>query len=143
MRIEGAKRFDAPREAVWDALVDPQLLADFLPGIRELDVVDDEHWNAVMKLPLTPVSLKLHFELRERARPDRAVLRARGKRLGASANVDTAFDLAPDGGGTQMGWSAEIELGGTLRGLRSGLRPVAQQQAERFLGRLEQRLAGR
>jgi carbon monoxide dehydrogenase subunit G len=140
VRIEGTKRLAAPREEVWDALVDPELLADFLPGMQSLAVADESHWTAEMRLPRSPVSLRLQFELRERRRPDHAVLHAQGKRLGASATADTSFDLAADGDGTEMRWSADIAFGGTLRRLESLVRPIAQQQAERFLDRLERRL---
>jgi uncharacterized protein len=142
VHIEGTKRFAAPPTRVWDALVDPALLAGFLPGIQSLEVADESHWSAVMRLPMSPLSLKLDFKLDERVRPDRALLHARGKRLGGSAEVETSFDLAPAGQGTDMSWAADIELGGTLRRLSSVLRPVAQQQAERFLGRLEGRVGG-
>ena len=144
MRIEGTRRFQAPREVVWDALVDPQLLGDFLPGIRELDVADASHWTAVMRLPFSPVSLKLAFELRERRRPYRALLHACGKRLGAGAEVETSFELVEADGATRMEWRADVELTGALRRVGGGmLRPVAQQQAERFLDRLDQQIAGR
>ena len=143
MRIEGTRRFDAPREAVWDALVDPHLLADFLPGMQGLEVADASNWTAVMKLPLSPVSLKLAFQLLERRRPERAVLHARGKRLGAGADVSTAFDLSDDGGATAMRWHADVELTGALRRIGGGaLRPVAQKQAKRFLDRLEEQVTG-
>ena len=142
MRIEGTRRFDAPRETVWDALVDPHLLADFLPGIRELEVADASHWTAVMKLPLSPVSLKLDFEVRERRRPDHALLHARGKRLGAGADVASSFALSADGVGTRIEWHADVELTGALRGLGGGaLRPIAEQQADRFLDRLDEQIA--
>lgn len=140
MQIGGTKQFAAPPERVWDALVDPALLADFLPGMQSLEVVDETHWSAVMRLPASPVSLTLHFELRERLRPDRALLIAQGKRLGGTARVETAFDLVAAGDGTDMTWAAEVALGGTLSRLGTMLRPIAQQQAERFLDRLERTL---
>jgi uncharacterized protein len=140
MHIEGVKRFAAPRERVWDALVDPELLAGFLPGVQSLDVYDDAHWAALMRLPHSPVSLTVEFELRERARPERAVLDARGKRFGAALTAHTAFDLAPDGEETEMTWAADIDFGGALKRVTPVLRPVAQQQAERFLDRLNRRL---
>jgi uncharacterized protein len=143
VHIEGVKRFVAPRERVWDALVDPELLADFLPGVQSLDVYDDAHWAALMRLPHSPVSLTVDFELRERVRPDRALLEARGKRFGAALTAHTSFDLAPDGdSGTEMAWGADIEFGGALKHITPMLRPVAQQQAERFLDRLDRRLSG-
>jgi carbon monoxide dehydrogenase subunit G len=143
VHIEGVKRFVAPRERVWDALVDPELLADFLPGLQSLDVYDDAHWAALMRLPHSPVSLTVDFELRERVRPDRALLEARGKRFGAALTAHTSFDLAQDGdGGTEMAWGADIEFGGALKHITPMLRPVAQQQAERILDRLDRRLRG-
>jgi hypothetical protein len=140
VHIEGVKRFAAPPDRVWDALVDPELLADFLPGVQSLDVYDDAHWAALMRLPHSPVSLTVEFELRQRSRPDRAVLEARGKRFGASVNAQTSFDLAADGDGTEMAWGADIDFGGALKHLAPMLRPVAQQQAQRFLDRLDRRL---
>ena len=142
MRIEGTRSFAAPRGQVWDALVDPQLLGEFLPGLESLQIKDETHWSAVMRLPLSPISLDLNFELAERSRPDHAVLTAKGKRLGASANVRTNFDLSEAAAGTKMAWFAEVELGGMLGRLAPAMKPVAQHQAEKFLDKLEQKLAG-
>jgi carbon monoxide dehydrogenase subunit G len=142
VHIEGVKRFAATRERVWDALVDPELLARFLPGVQSLDVYDEAHWAALMKLPHSPVSLTVEFELRERNRPERALLEARGKRFGASVHARTSFDLAAgDPDATEMAWSADIDFGGALKRVTPMLRPVAQQQAERFLDRLDRRLS--
>ena len=140
MRIEGTRDFAAPREQVWDALVDPQLLGEFLPGLESLNVRDETHWSAVMRLPLSPISLNLDFELVERDRPGHALLRAKGKRMGASADVRTNFDLAPAGDATAMAWWADVELGGMLGRLAPAMRPVAQHQAEKFLDKLERKL---
>ena len=141
MRIEGTRSFAAPRERVWDALVDPQLLSEFLPGLESLKIADETHWSAVMRLPMSPISLDLNFELVERSRPDHAVLAAKGKRLGASADVRTTFDLAEAETGTTMTWFADVELGGMLGRLAPAMRPVAQRQAEKFLDKLEQKIA--
>jgi carbon monoxide dehydrogenase subunit G len=140
VQIGGTRQFAAPREQVWDALVDPQLLSQFLPGLESLKVSDETHWSAAMRLPMSPISLNLDFELVERRRPDHALLSAQGKRLGASANVRTTFDLEGAGEGTAMTWSADVQLGGMLGRLAPAMRPVAQHQAERFLDKLEQRL---
>jgi carbon monoxide dehydrogenase subunit G len=140
VRIEGTREFEALREQVWDALVDPELLAEFLPGLDSLKVRDETHWSAVMRLPHSPISLTLAFELLERRRPEHALLEAAGKRLGASATVRTTFALAEADGRTAMTWFADVELGGMLGRLAPAMRPVAQQQAERFLDKLEKRL---
>jgi uncharacterized protein len=138
--IGGTREFAAARERVWDLLVDPEVLADFLPGVRSLDVEDASHWSAEMRLPKSPVALTLDFELVERTPPEHALLRAKGKRLGASVDVCTAFDLTDAGGHTVMAWSAEIDLGGLLNRLAPAIEPVAERQASKFLDDFERRL---
>ncbi len=141
MVIGGTREFAAARERVWELLVDPEVLADFLPGVQSLDVKDPSHWSAEMRLPKAPVALTLHFELVEERPPEHALLRAKGKRLGASVDVHTAFDLTDAGGRTAMAWSADIDLGGMLNRLAPAVEPVAERQAAKFLDDLERRLA--
>jgi carbon monoxide dehydrogenase subunit G len=46
--------------------------------------------------------------------PEHARLQARGKSLGGRITVDSSFDLAPDGAGTLMRWTAEVHATGVL-----------------------------
>jgi carbon monoxide dehydrogenase subunit G len=138
--IGGTREFNAPRERVWELLVDPKVLIDFLPHVQDLHVSDDTHWSAEMRLPKSPVALTLNFELVEQTPPEHALLNAKGKRLGASVDVRTAFDLTDVEGATAMAWSADIGLGGMLNRLAPALQPVAERQAVKFLDDLERRL---
>ena len=141
MVIGGTREFNAPRERVWELLVDPEVLADFLPGVESLAVKDASHWSADMRLPKSPVALKLHFELVDQQPPEHALLKAKGKKLGASVDVRTAFDLTDVEGRTAMAWSADIDLGGMLNRLAPAIEPVAERQAAKFLDDLERRLS--
>jgi carbon monoxide dehydrogenase subunit G len=138
--IGGTREFSAPRERVWTLLVDPEALIDFLPHVQGLDLKDDTHWSAEMRLPMSPLALTLNFELVEQTPPEHALLNAKGKRLGASVDVRTAFDLTEIDGTTAMAWSADINLGGMLNRLAPALQPVAERQAVKFLDDLERRL---
>ena len=142
MVIGGTREFNAPRERVWQLLVDPKVLIDFLPHVQDLNVADDTHWSAEMRLPKSPFALTLNFELVEQTPPEHALLNAKGKRLGASVDVRTAFDLTDVEGTTAMAWSADIGLGGMLNRLAPALQPVAERQAVKFLDDLERRLGG-
>jgi len=138
--IGGTREFAAPRRRVWELLVDPEVLADFLPGVQSLHVEDASHWSAEMRLPKSPVALTLDFHLVEEQPPEHALLKAAGKRFGASVDVRTAFDLADADGSTAMAWSADIDLGGLLSRFAPALEPVAQRQAAKFLDDLDRRL---
>jgi carbon monoxide dehydrogenase subunit G len=138
--IGGTREFAAARERVWELLVDPHVLADFLPGVESLEVTNPRHWSAAIRLPMSRVSLPLAFELVEQARPEHALLKAHGRRFGASVDVRTAFDLTEAAGRTAMVWSADIDLGGMLNRLAPAIEPVAERQAAKFLDDLERRL---
>src|SRR5439155_20446560 len=55
MKIEGDYTFEAPRDVVWDVLLDPQLLAKVLPGCEGLDPLGNDQYKAVLKIQIGPV----------------------------------------------------------------------------------------
>lgn len=137
MHIEGERRFDAPPDAVYRALTDPDELGKAFSVIERIDA-DGADWTVFVRLPV-PGSprLKLPVRLEELRDGEHARLRAQGKTLGGRISVDSSFDLAPAGAGTLMRWSADIDASGIFKGLGSqALAPVAEQHADRALGRL-------
>lgn len=138
MRIEGERKFAASREAVFEALTDPELLASMVPGVERVEVESPDRWTASVASPLGKgLSVPLQFELAERRPPERASLHAKGASMGAKIAMTTSFDLGEAPEGTRMRWSAEIRLGGLLRALDGpGFEPVARRQAEKSLDRL-------
>ncbi len=141
MHIEGEKRFDAPPGAVYRALVDPDELGGAFSAIERVDA-DGDDWTVVVRPPV-PGAFRLKFSvhLDELRDSEHARLRAWGKSLAGRISVDSTFDLEPNGEGTLMRWSAEVDAAGLFSGLGSqALGPVATQQADRALGRIEESL---
>jgi carbon monoxide dehydrogenase subunit G len=90
-----------------------------------------------------PGAFRLRFSVRfeELREPEHARLIAWGKSLGGRISLDSSFELEPDGTGTAMRWQADVDAAGIFSGLGSqALGPVATQQAERALDRLERGL---
>jgi carbon monoxide dehydrogenase subunit G len=137
VHIEGEKRFAAPPAEIYRALTDPEALENAFSVIEHVEA-DGPRWTLVVRLPVPGgFRLMLSVHLDELREPEHARLRASGKSLGGRIAVDTSFDLAPDGEGTLMRWSAAIEAGGVFRALGSqSLAPLAKQHAERSLDRL-------
>ena len=141
MRIEGERRFAAKPEDVYRALTDPQQLGEAFAAIEHVEAEGND-WNMVVRPPF-PGGFRLRFsvhldELRE---PEHARLRAWGKSLGGRISVDSRFDLASEGDGTLMRWSAEVDAAGLFTGLGSqSLGAVAKLHADRALGRLARSL---
>jgi carbon monoxide dehydrogenase subunit G len=142
MKIEGTRAFAAPPETVFAALVDPELVASTIPGVQEFTIESSERWHGVVRLPIGP-KITFSFELVERVEPSRARLQAQGKTFGSTVRVDTLFDLAPaDGGGTLMGYQAEVTLSGVLGRLSDpALKPIAELQVSGVMRAVEKRIA--
>lgn len=144
MRIEGVRRFDAPPEAVYRSLTDPDEMAEAFSAIERIDAEPDE-WTVTARPPF-PGGFRLKFSVRldDLREPDHARLLAWGKSLGGRISIESSFDLEPDGAGTIMRWSAEIDAAGILSGLSSqALGPAATHQADRALERLERALGAK
>jgi carbon monoxide dehydrogenase subunit G len=137
MHIEGERRFDAPPDEVYRALTDPDALGKAFSLIERVEA-DGVDWTVVVRPPVPGgFRLKLSVHLEELREAEHARLRAWGKSLGGRISIDSSFDLAPDGPGTLMRWSADIDAAGTFRGLGSqSLAPAAKQHADRALVRL-------
>lgn len=144
MRIEGERRFDAPPEAVYRALTDPDEMAEAFSAIERIDAEAGE-WTVIARPPF-PGGFRLRFSVRldELRQNEHARLLAWGKSLGGRISIDSSFDLEPDGAGTLMRWAAEVDAAGIFTGLGSqSLGPVATHQAERALDNLAESLLPR
>ena len=47
MHFEGNHILEAPREAVWELLIDPDVLARISPGVKELSHEEGDRYKAV------------------------------------------------------------------------------------------------
>lgn len=144
MRIQGERRFEAPPEAVYRALTDPDAMASAFSAIERIESASDE-WTVIARPPF-PGAFRLRFSVRleDLREAEHARLQAWGKSLGGRISIDSDFELAEDAGGTLMRWQAEVDAAGIFAGLGSqALGPVATAQAERALDRLEKGLTAR
>jgi carbon monoxide dehydrogenase subunit G len=136
--VRGERRFAASRERVFALLADPDVVCSAIPAVRSHRVVDDDHFEAKVKLPvrLAP-SLTIRFEILERRPSEHAAIHAHG----GGANVTSRFDLHEQDGATLMEWQAEFDVGGVLgRLVGHGLDGVATRQATRMLDAVERAL---
>jgi carbon monoxide dehydrogenase subunit G len=142
MEVAGEAEFDAPREAVWKAVIHPDTLAATLPGVASVSVFDETHWSADVRIHLgrLPIRMRVAVEIVDQREGEHARLQARGRGVGGSLTVDTSFNLADNEAGTHRRWSADVVLGGP--GGRMGshlLRPLVDRQVARLLGTIRER----
>jgi uncharacterized protein len=143
VRIHGEQRFDAPPGAVYEALTDPDAMAEAFSAIERIDAEQGE-WTVLIRPPVPGLRPRFSVRFEDLREGEHARLRAWGKSLGGRISVESSFDLEADGSGTLMRWRAEVDGAGIFNGLASQrLAPVATQQAERALGRLARELGAK
>jgi carbon monoxide dehydrogenase subunit G len=143
VKVAGERGFEAPREAVWRVLNDPAAMAAMMPGVESFDVQDDRHWRANVKIPLGlgVLGLTMNMEKTEEREPEFASLAIKGNGVGAILSMTTAFNLSDEGGGTKMGWEAEVRIAGPVGSMgQRVLQPIVNQQVQHVLAALDEQV---
>ena len=151
LNVNGSFDFDARVESVYEALLDPAILASAMPGSQHLDRVAPDRYHGIMTVGLGPVSaaeFSLGVDIQD-AEPNagyRMAVDARGS-LGFVVGTATV-KLAPrPGGGTTMRYNADLHVGGTIaavgqRLLDSAGRVMSAQGLKALNRQLKRRLDG-
>ncbi|HWO89575.1 MAG TPA: molybdopterin cofactor-binding domain-containing protein, partial [Gemmatimonadales bacterium] len=117
LAIEGSFEFDGPPEAVYELLLDADVLRGVMPGARAFTLVEDGRYAGTMEVGLGPISAA-SFDLGvtvSNASPARGYtmnIDARGA-LGFVAGT-ARVQLAGVASGTEMRYRAELRVGGTI-----------------------------
>ena len=147
MELSGETVIPAPRERVWQALNDPEVLEACIPGCRSLVRTADGGLDAVVKAAIGPVSatFKGRVAITEAAPPAHCRLTGEGRGGPAGFARGVAdIDLAEDGGGTtRLSYRADVTVGGKLAQLGGGLlATTAQRYARDFFAGLADHASG-
>jgi uncharacterized protein len=124
MEMSGSRRIEAPREAVWSALNDSEVLRRCIPGCETLDKTSPTDMTATVTLKIGPVkaSFKGKVALSEIDPPNGYRLSGEGAGGAAGfANGSAKVRLEPDGAGTILHYEVQSQIGGKLAQLGSRL----------------------
>ena len=121
MKLRGEHRFEAPREQVWECLLDPEVLARTLPGVEKLERTGEGEYAGALDIRIGPVRGRFDggVTLSNLQAPDSYDLRLRGR--GAPGFVDGkgSVELAEDGEATVMRYDLDLQVGGRIAGVGS------------------------
>ena len=145
MRFEGKVNISAPRAEVWAFLTDANAVSHCMPGLESIEIITpNKKFRAVGAMGLGSVKLKMntHVEWVELEAPNRAKMKMRGTASGSSIDVASEMRLAdgPDGS-TDMEWSAEVKVVGTIASLAARLmKPVTQKLTGEFFSCVKKKI---
>lgn len=117
MVIESEYLFGAGREAVWEALQDPEILVHALPGTERLERVDDHTYAGEMVVsvgPVTAARFEISVELTNLVPPEAFTMIVGGE--GRAGFIDGRADvrLEQEGERCLMRYRADLEVGGRV-----------------------------
>jgi len=146
MKIQGERRLDFPRQQVWEALMDPQVLAGTLPGCRSLERDGDDAFSGRLQVSIGPVKgdFRGRLSMTDVEPPESYRMRLDGRGPSGFMRGEGTVGLAQADGGaaTLLSYDLEAQVGGRIAGLGQRLlESSGKAVAQQGLDGLERQLA--
>lgn len=146
MKIEGQHLIPAPREKVWAALNDPDVLAKTTPGLKQLTPAGDNTFDATIELGVGPVKGSYQGKVRitDQTAPEKMTLIVEGGGRAGTIKATGALRLEAQGDTTTVHYVGDAQVTGVLMSVGHRLLPgVAKQLAGEFFKALEREVSRR
>lgn len=144
MKLNGDQRIEAGREAVWQALNDPEVLKRSIPGCEALTQEGENRFKAVVAVKVGPIGARFNglVELSDLNPPKSYRLSGEGQGgVAGSAKGSADIRLEEDGEATRLIYTVEAQVGGRMAQLGGAIiDATARQLAGRFFTRFAEEL---
>ncbi|MEM7129963.1 MAG: carbon monoxide dehydrogenase subunit G [Chloroflexota bacterium] len=150
MKIEGSYTFEAPREIVWETLMDPDALSKAIPGGEKLEKVGENQYEAALNVRVGPVQGKFDggIELSDINEPDSYHMSVNGQGPAGFLNGGGDVTLSDSDEGTLMNYSGEAQVGGKIAGvgqrlIDSSAKSLTRQGLQALDAQIQAKVAGK
>jgi hypothetical protein len=129
----------APRERVYEALLDPAVLQRCIPGCESLVETAPDTYAATLKVGVAGMkgSYTGRAAIANRQPPDSLTLTVDGKGGPGFVKGTAVLSLSPDGGSTRVACEADVQVGGLIAAVGSRLvEAAARKMADDFFRQL-------
>ncbi len=144
MDMTGERRIAAPRQKVWDALNDPEILRACIPGCESLEK-DGDQFKATAAVKIGPISARFSGKVQLTDLDPPNAYRISGEGQGGVAGFakgGAAVRLADDGGDTVLTYDVKAQVGGKIAQLGARLiDATSKQMADMFFDRFSAMVA--
>ena len=136
MQMTGEQRVAAPRRKVWEALNDPVVLAQCIPGCQSLEREGDDRFVAVAEVKIGPIGARFRGQvhLSDLDAPNGYTITGSGNGgIAGSARGGAKVRLSDgEDGGTLVAYEVEAEVGGRMAQLGG---PIIDATAKNLAGK--------
>lgn len=143
MKISGTYRFDAAPERVWNALLDPEVVRECIPGVQDMQVVTPDSYRVEVGVKVGVFSGSLNGTLEVFDKQPISSYRMSVRGAGPMTNLtgDALVSLSADGDATTVTVDGDVTVTGALA--RVGQRfmsSAAKSQFDDFFERLSEKV---
>lgn len=146
MKVSGSYTFPVSQEVIWPMLLDPQILANVMPGCESLDLVADNQYEGVLKIKVGPVQGKFkgNVTINDIHEPDGYSLEVDGRGTPGFVKGTGSLKLEADGEHTILHYDGDAQVGGRLasvgqRLIDSSAKAIIRQSLEGLEKQVEYR----
>jgi uncharacterized protein len=143
MEVSGKEKFKYRAEVVWDAMHNPELLKNAIPGCQNLILVGEGEYDIELKLGVAAVKGDYtgKVKLEDLEVPSRYILTAEGSGKPGFVSAKMNCEIIPDGEGCLLIWACDAEIGGMIAGVGSRvIGGIAKFMAGKFFKDIEKQL---
>jgi uncharacterized protein len=145
MDMTGERRIPAPRQVVWDALNDPEVLKSSIPGCDSLEKLSDDQMKATATVKIGPISARFagKVQLTDIDAPNGYRISGEGQGgVAGFAKGGADVALTDDGPDTLLRYQVNAQVGGKIAQLGARLiDATAKQMADAFFDRFSAQVA--
>ncbi|HQT60437.1 MAG TPA: carbon monoxide dehydrogenase subunit G [Acidiphilium sp.] len=145
MEMSGERLIAAPREAVWEALNDPDVLKACIQGCESIDKLSDTEMTATVAAKIGPISARFNGKvtLADLDPPNAYTISGEGQGgVAGFAKGGAKVQLADAEGGTKLTYQVSAQIGGKMAQLGARLiDSVAKSYAESFFTKFSEKVA--
>ncbi len=146
MDMTGEYRITAARQKVWEALNDPTILQQCIPGCEEIQKLSDTEWTAKVTAKVGPVKAKFGGKVTLSDLDPPNGYKITGEGTGGAAGFakgGAVVKLADDADATKLSYVVQAQVGGKLAQIGSRLiEGTSRKMADDFFTRFAEIVGG-
>jgi uncharacterized protein len=144
MKLAATYAFDAPREKVFAALIEPAILQKCIDGCENMEKTGEDSYDAHLKIGVAGIKGSYVGKIRidEKTPPESFTLRVEGKGAPGWLKGTARIQISPKGEGSEVRCEAEGHIGGVIAAVGSRLvDAVAKKMLDEFFRKLGEQLS--
>ena len=141
MKLTGSYKINLEKQKVWDALNDPEILKQAIPGCEEFNKKSDTEFSAKATNKIGPFNATFSgdIELKDLNPPNSYKISGSGNSLVGFASGEAEVKLEDTDNGTNLIYSVEAQVGGKIAQVGSRLIDMtAKKMADIFFGKFSE-----